>query len=118
MSLHKAKRIDTGEWVTGNYFEGNQGHYILKKKNPILQDTQGLNPFTPIEIDPSTLCQQVPTTGWFVGDEVENEEGIKGFIIFNEMSIRYEVDVKEDAMYWSLSVPNWKPTGKNKHDDE
>lgn len=57
--LFRAKRIDTGEWVEGNFYESKiSGCYILvpriqfRKDGGILGDT-----FDLYEIDPETICQ-------------------------------------------------------------
>lgn len=52
--LFRAKRIDNGEWVAGNYqrrFDllGNGEHYIFSSKNH--------NSWEYAEVDPSTICQ-------------------------------------------------------------
>ena len=52
--LFRAKRIDNGEWVVGNYqrrFDllGNGEHYIFSSKNH--------NSWEYTEVDPSTICQ-------------------------------------------------------------
>ena len=52
--LFRAKRIDNGEWVVGNYqhrFDllGNGEHYIFSSKNH--------NSWEYAEVDPSTICQ-------------------------------------------------------------
>lgn len=48
----RGKRIDNGEWVYGYLFVGIKS-WILQKKT--VDDTVGLNPFKPIEVDPETV---------------------------------------------------------------
>lgn len=58
--LFRAKRIDNGEWVEGNYYESKMsGCYILtpyiitrKKDGVIIGDV-----FDTYDVDPETLCQ-------------------------------------------------------------
>lgn len=52
--LFRAKRVDNGEWVIGNYqrqfdFIGNEEHYIFSAKSH--------NEWKCAEIEPSTICQ-------------------------------------------------------------
>jgi hypothetical protein len=114
MSLHKAKRISTGEWVMGSHVQVNEKHYILDSCG---YDRVKKRPFYGHEIKPSTLCQQVPTKDWFVGDEVVSRFGGSGIIEFDKSTFTYLVK-GDKGEYFELRRHNWKPTGKNKHDDE
>lgn len=61
--LYKAKRMDNGEWVEGNYMEdGITGKtYIHASGNSVNESEkigeEGCLKFVAFEVDPSTLCQ-------------------------------------------------------------
>jgi hypothetical protein len=109
MSLHKAKTL-TGEWVTGDY--------ISDKEEIRTNDEYGY--MYQVQVNPSTLCQQVPTKDWFVGDEVTCQYGT-GYLEFNEEDLSFNIRFHGGrSEYLSLILNRYfvKPTGKNKHDYE
>jgi hypothetical protein len=122
MILHKAKRIDTGEWVMGFYLQTFDptkevntpaSHFIF----------EGVNIKEAVQINPSTLCQQVRGTEFFVGDEFANPK--------DDIQSLFYIQYDDKLNQWWLMHENGsgitfadrlniglKPTGKNKHDDE
>lgn len=65
--LHKAKRVDSGEWIEGHYFKG----YVHKRELPenmICETDHDKKTSWAREIDLSTLCQ---CTG------IKDKKGIK-----------------------------------------
>ena len=111
----KAKVIEEGElygdWVEGYYFKAWSKHFIL-------WGTVNGDP-DQLEIDPKTLCQQVPNRqDLFVDDRVVHENYGEGIVEFNLVKYAYQVRVQEgeyEMMFSSISE-DWKPTGKNIND--
>ena len=107
---YKAKRLDNGEWVEGYYYNDFGDHYIYYPDIDVMVD---------IEIDPSTLCQQVRGTELFEGDEVElssrDEYAKLGYISWNDYHKSFMVKV--DSIHQRLDN-YWKTTGKNKYDEK
>lgn len=105
--LSKAKTL-TGEWVKGYYSRMKNSAWI-----------EGLNnPYCLHKINPSTLCQQVRGTEFFEGDEFEyiHARESKFYLAFDEKKLQWILENEYQKVSYNLS--RFKPTGKNKHDDE
>ena len=51
--LHKAKRLDNGEWVCGYFYQENDNTYIIENR----QKESSLNRNITYEVTPDTVCQ-------------------------------------------------------------
>ena len=94
--LHKAKRVDNGEWVQGFYFyisddERNINHFIFPLRTELNLDTQIKD--IGVEIDLTTLCQ-----GTGRGDEWEND-------VFERDEKQYTIVYSEEEALWVAVTP-------------
>ena len=94
--LHKAKRVDNGEWVQGFYFytsddERNINHFIFPLETKLNLDTQIKD--AQVEIDLATLCQ-----GTGRGDEWEND-------VFERDEKQYTIVYSEEEALWVAVTP-------------
>lgn len=107
----KAKRLDNGEWITASPLEedGKVHSLVYVEKD----ESTGFTDIQEIEIDPSTLCEQVRGKNFFEGDEVH--DGISpGLITWHENG--WVVMVDDELIIFHSLTDDWTLTGTNKHD--
>lgn len=122
--LYKAKRMDNGEWVEGNYMEdGITGKtYIHASGNSVNESEkigeEGCLKFVAFEVDPSTLCQCTGLTDkndkpiW-ENDIVEATGRVFGMVRFGKyggLKTDYGFYIKWDGTqpYWRNDICYWK----------